>query len=224
MFSLLTESTEREALKDFAKRKDVWNFNVLTLSWDQVGRDRDLERYYTYACDNGLMPQYLVEAVDRQQSFVRKMDQQLWIRSPVVEGTLRRAIARYLKLLKLFKNHPKETLVPTTDIDLVWHTHQCSSERYKMSIEAQTGRFVNHNDKLGAPVLSNGLQRTKQLWRMRYSEEYVRCLCWDCEAILSAVEQAARSGLSPESAAGAANKIAREIEMRRALELSSRSL
>lgn len=129
----------------------------------------------------------LVEAVQRQASFVNKMERQLWIRSPAVEGTLQRAIDRYSKFLKLFKLYPKMMLVPTLDIDLVWHTHQCSPSRYDAGTMKVAGRRINHDDKLGETVLKPGLTSTKDLFRIRFGQEYQICQCWDCEALLSAV-------------------------------------
>lgn len=129
----------------------------------------------------------LVEAVQRQASFVKKMEKQLWIRSPAVEGTLRRAIDRYSKFVKLFKLYPKTMLVPTLDIDLVWHTHQCSPSRYDTGMLKMAGRPIDHNDKIGEGLLNPGFTRTKDLFRIRFGQEYQVCHCWDCEALLSAV-------------------------------------
>lgn len=80
-------------------------------------------------------------------------------------------------------------LVPTLDIDLVWHTHQCSALRYQKDIESYTGRFIDHNDKLGSNVLGDGMEETRDLYRIRFGKEYSICLCWDCEATLSAGEK-----------------------------------
>lgn len=128
----------------------------------------------------------LVEAVQRQASFVNKMEKQLWIRSPAVEGTLHRAIDRYSKFLKLFKLYPKMMLVPTLDIDLVWHTHQCSPSRYDVGMLKMAGRLINHDDKIGEGILNPGFTRTKNLFRIRFGQEYQVCHCWDCEALVSA--------------------------------------
>ena len=79
----------------------------------------------------------------RQATFVDKMNNHLWIRSPALEGTLRRAIDRYSKFLILLKRKapplgadgsgttmvPGPIIVPTLDIDLVWHTHQGAGYR-----------------------------------------------------------------------------------------------
>ncbi|KIN07111.1 hypothetical protein OIDMADRAFT_139763 [Oidiodendron maius Zn] len=139
----------------------------------------------------------LVEAVQRQASFVEKMDKQLWIRSPAIEGTLSRAIDRYSKFLKLFKLYPNTMLVPTLDIDLVWHTHQCSPSRYEAGTVMMAGRLIDHDDKIGAGILNSGFTRTKDLYRIRFGQEYQVCNCWDCEALLSAISTQ-NSGTQPD--------------------------
>ncbi|SPQ20776.1 520b7e1f-09a2-4d08-969e-5e9a115aba8b [Thermothielavioides terrestris] len=131
----------------------------------------------------------LADNVQRQAAFVDKMHLQLWIRSPAVGGTLRRAVDRYTKFLRLFALYPGKTLVPTLDIDLVWHTHQCSAQAYAESVQERTGVFINHDDKLGPRVLHSGMEETKELFFVHFGEEYERCLCWDCEASFSAIEE-----------------------------------
>lgn len=130
----------------------------------------------------------LRDNVLRQASFVDKMRSYLWSRSPAAEGTLRRAIDRYDKFLQLIKQHPGVNLVPAIDIDLVWHTDQCSASQYKSSMIQRTNQFLNHNDKLGDTVLDDGLEKTKELYFIRFGQPYIICQCWNCEALLSAVE------------------------------------
>lgn len=131
----------------------------------------------------------LVDAVKRQSAFVDKMERQLWIRSPAVEGTLSRGIIRYERFLKLFKLYPRAMLVPTLDIDLVWHTHQCSPAQYGLVIRQMTGRFIDHNDKLGTETLDPAFENTKALYRIRFADEYRLCACWDCEALRSTIAE-----------------------------------
>ncbi|KAK2747975.1 hypothetical protein FQN57_001566 [Myotisia sp. PD_48] len=130
----------------------------------------------------------LKAAVIRQQSFAEKMNARLWIRSPALEGTLRRAIGRYDKFLILFKMYPRTTLVPTLDIDLVWHTHQCSALAYFESTKQRTGRFLNHDDSISSSKLGTGLRKTSELFRIRFGQEYAMCDCWDCHALASALD------------------------------------
>ncbi|KAK2768343.1 hypothetical protein FQN54_000197 [Arachnomyces sp. PD_36] len=131
----------------------------------------------------------ITDAIHRQSTFVDKMHRYLWICSPAASGTLERAVDRYSKFIKLFKVYPNKILVPTLDIDLVWHTHQCSASRYEADMESYTGRFIDHNDKLGGSVLDDGMARTRDLYRIRFGKEYSICLCWDCQAMLSTVEK-----------------------------------
>ncbi|KAL4933249.1 uncharacterized protein BDV17DRAFT_286926 [Aspergillus undulatus] len=82
----------------------------------------------------------LVENVERQGVFVDKVHAHRWIRSPAVDGTLRRAVDRYDKFLHLFRLYPGQFLVLTLDVDLVWHTHRCSAAKYRAEID-RTIRF-----------------------------------------------------------------------------------
>ncbi|QKX53956.1 uncharacterized protein TRUGW13939_01036 [Talaromyces rugulosus] len=131
----------------------------------------------------------LIGNVLRQASFVDKMHDHLWICSPAAEGTLYRAIARYHKFLKLFQLYPGNILVPTLDIDLVWHTHQCSAAFYENSMRERTGRYIDHDDKIGKTALDSGIDETQKLFRLRFGQEYSLCLCWDCEMTLTMLEK-----------------------------------
>lgn len=108
--------------------------------------------------------------------------------------------------------------VPTLDIDLVWHTHQCSPSRYYATTQAVAGKFVNHDDTVEQTKLDTGLKDTKSLYRMRFNKEYHICGCWDCEALLSAVEETGGKGdLDP-----IARKVGADVAYYRALEVARR--
>jgi hypothetical protein len=166
------------------------------------------------------MIKQLVDAVTRQSAFVQKMDRQLWIRSPAVEGTLQRAIQRYEYFLTLFKMYPRKMLVPTLDIDLVWHTHQCSPAQYMEATQKLAGRFIDHDDKLGSDKLDAGLENTINLYRVRFAEEYEYCLCWDCEAVKSAV--ASESLGEEQDAQAIAKRLQSVLAYFRAVEIARR--
>jgi hypothetical protein len=169
--------------------------------------------------------QPLADNVRRQAAFVDKMHLQLWIRSPALAGTLRRAVDRYAKFLRLFALYPGKMLVPTLDIDLAWHTHQCSAQAYAESVRRRTGVFINHDDKLGRDVLHGGMEETKDLFFVRFGEEYERCLCWDCETTLSAIEETDDEKGDAEGAeAGAlAERVRKEVEYYRCVEICRRN-
>ncbi|KAL4864375.1 hypothetical protein BDV12DRAFT_205754 [Aspergillus spectabilis] len=141
------------------------------------------------ARDGRLTNRAIVENVERQCVFVDKMHAHRWIRSPAVEGTLRRAVDRYDKFLHLFRLYPNQFLVPTLDVDLAWHTHQCSAANYREFVTTRVRRFINHEDKIGRGTLDGGFTNAEQWYRLRFGEQYQVCLCWSCEAVLSAVEE-----------------------------------
>jgi hypothetical protein len=159
-------------------------------------------------------------AVLRQGEFVEKMGKYLWIRSPSLCGTLSRAISRYDKFFLLLAAFPDKIIVPTLDIDLVWHTHQCAPARYFAYSKAKTGRFINHDDSITKTTLDTGLQDTKDLFYARFGENYSRCLCWDCEALFTAVEEGIGAEAGEEEKV--AKRITADVAYYRAVELARR--
>jgi hypothetical protein len=153
------------------------------------------------------------------------MHAHLWISSPAVEGTLHRALDRYDKFLQLFKLYPGTTLVPTLDIDLVWHTHQCSPQQYRDSTLKRAGRFINHDDTLGKGTLDHGMDRTAEFFIVRFAQEYNVCKCWDCEAVASAIEKMGDDKLGPEreQIVDIAKQVEDEVNYYRAVELGKRT-
>ncbi|KAJ5808133.1 hypothetical protein N7474_009402 [Penicillium riverlandense] len=146
-----------------------------------------LEAYFDTSCADSAR-EYIVSAIQRQQIFIDKMVRYLWICSPAVHGTLSRAIDRYDHFLQLFKLHPGTLLVPTLDIDLVWHTHQCSASVYEEAMNVRAGQFINHDDMIKPTVLETQSDRTSVLFRQHFGMEYIVCLCWECQALQSAVD------------------------------------
>ncbi|PYH80431.1 hypothetical protein BO82DRAFT_355600 [Aspergillus uvarum CBS 121591] len=149
----------------------------------------------------------LVDNILRQAIFIDKMHGFLWIRSPALHGTLTRALARYERFVALFRLHPGTTLVPTLDVDLVWHTHLCSAVMYEESILERTGRYINHDDKLGGEILTGGFDATGKLYEAATGEPYGGCFCWDCEAVRSAGEI-----VEGDVGAGARKKIEEKVD------------
>ncbi|KAF4454681.1 hypothetical protein F53441_2759 [Fusarium austroafricanum] len=169
----------------------------------------------------------LANNVERQRVFVEKMNAHLWIRSPALQGTVRRAVERYEKFLQLFRLYPGKMLVPALDIDLAWHTSQLSATAYRASMEARSGRFINHDDKIGKSRLAAGNDETQTLYRIRFGEEYTICLCWECQAITSAVEASDGDGFlgdlpTSDVAEDLADKILGDVKYYRSVEAARR--
>jgi Glycine-rich domain-containing protein-like len=125
----------------------------------------------------------LVGAVIRQGTFISKMHSIDWVRSPTAPSTMTRLLTKYLRFIDLMAAHPLETLVPTLDIDLAWHTHQLSPPAYYAYTVLKTKRFINHDDKIEQTTLNNAFETTSQIYQKEYNELYSECVCWYCSAI-----------------------------------------
>jgi len=89
---------------------------------------------------------------------------------------LQQALVRYRKFLVLKQQHRDAVLVPSYDIDLVWHTHQLHPLLYKQDTSTLLGRMFNHDDTLddrspGSPQ-QEACVKTRQLWMSKYGEHF----------------------------------------------------
>ncbi len=58
------------------------------------------------------------------------------------------AIRRYKLFLSLVHLHPHTRLVPTQDIDRVWHCHILHTRKYRQDCQMLFGRFIDHEPDL----------------------------------------------------------------------------
>jgi hypothetical protein len=93
------------------------------------------------------------------------------------ESFLHAAEMRYKGFLHLVaKSKGKVFLVPTYDIDLMWHTHQLDPLAYRIDMLHILGKILDHDDtdteRHDGSKLSNCFHETKQLWEETYSIPY----------------------------------------------------
>mmetsp|Transcript_7129 Transcript_7129/g.14629 ORF Transcript_7129/g.14629 Transcript_7129/m.14629 type:complete len:612 (+) Transcript_7129:85-1920(+) len=115
----------------------------------------------------------LLSSADRQCNF-------LWQVSGINfenEEFLCDGVLEYVKFLKLKNVAPNQVIVPTYQIDLIWHTHILASiHQYDCDCIAVSGRTIHHDDSLNDRTeggkLDVSFQETKRLWKDTYGEEY----------------------------------------------------
>ncbi|KAK6454495.1 uncharacterized protein RJT20DRAFT_146576 [Scheffersomyces xylosifermentans] len=124
----------------------------------------------------------LVGCVFRQERFVEKMNDLDWLHSPVIKESLAESTIRYSRFFKMLTVfYPNNMLVPTLDIDLIWHTHQLSLHNYFMDcMNSKVGYVVDHDDKVETIKLDLSFETTSKLYRAKFKQDYSICFCWYC--------------------------------------------
>jgi len=112
----------------------------------------------------------LVQGMFRQLDFINKIcpHYEYWTEGGVIEA----AIFRYERFIALIAHNKKKVLVPTLDIDLVWHAHQTMHDAYTKYSKRLAGRLINHDDSIGGADLSKGYAETFIEWARHYNELY----------------------------------------------------
>jgi hypothetical protein len=69
-------------------------------------------------------------------------------------------------------------LVPTIDIDLMWHSHQAGPRAYREDTVHLLGRVLNHDDtdsdRSPGQKLDTGFNKTRKLWMDTFGSCYER--------------------------------------------------
>ena len=87
---------------------------------------------------------------------------------------LKQGVQEYYKFLNL-KNlaQPSQIIVPTIQIDLLWHTHILASQSsYAKDCKAIMKTEFNHDDSIDDSNLESYFNETKALWKKHYGEDY----------------------------------------------------
>jgi hypothetical protein len=90
---------------------------------------------------------------------------------------LEESVNRYVMMLRLMNDHPKQFIVPTYDIDNIWHTHLAFPCRYIEDCRRLARREINHHDDAGLDrssggFLSTSTLETEQLWNATYDSTW----------------------------------------------------
>lgn len=95
--------------------------------------------------------------------------------------TYERALAAadaYTKFLYLTEKHIDSAIVPTKDIDEVWHAHILDTRSYIRDCNRVFGRYVHHNPFFGfggataEDCLESSFRSTQELFRLTFNQEY----------------------------------------------------
>ena len=116
----------------------------------------------------------LADAVASQASFVGRI---LALGPRIItDEWIDRAIVRYSDFLQLARDHPGKgprALVPTLDIDLIWHVHMLSPLDYRDDCYELLGHLLSHDDQKDALELKDAFDATAERWHATHGTPYV---------------------------------------------------
>jgi len=123
-----------------------------------------------------IMPDFVMtDAIKRQCQFIHKMIKiNLW--QTIYLENIDGAITRYEQFMAAMWARDKPQgliLVPTNDIDLIWHSHQLDPAGYHRfcTSNSPTGQLVSHNDNIAPSVLSANNNATEAFWNKKYGAD-----------------------------------------------------
>ncbi len=116
------------------------------------------------------------EFLERISASARSQSKFLWhVRWPEYDNTefLEESVTRYEMMLRLMKENPTQFIVPTYDIDNIWHTHLAFPCRYVEDCCRLVGRPVHHDDDVGHDRSSTSFLKassinTERLWQSSF--------------------------------------------------------
>ena len=103
----------------------------------------------------------LTQAVVRQRDFLNKFVQHDLYKAEFTRADslyFERAVQNYASFLKLARKG--EIIVPTFEIDLIWHSHMRRPLHYQTVATALCGFILDHDDSIEQNLLTDNYQRT----------------------------------------------------------------
>jgi len=85
-----------------------------------------------------------------------------------------KAIEQYRRFLFLVYRYPEERIVPSREVDEVWHTHILDTMKYREECDLLFGKFMDHwpyfglKDAEERQELNNAFDQTQQLFQLHF--------------------------------------------------------
>lgn len=98
-------------------------------------------------------------------------------------------VAKYRNFLKLCAMYPNDSIVPSKEIDPVWHAHILDTAKYQQDCERVFGYMLHHFPYLGLRgpedrvVLDEKWETTQRLYREAFGFEFVTAELGDLAAM-----------------------------------------
>ena len=109
-----------------------------------------------------------------------------WSKAQTVRG-----ISRYLAFLYLVDQYPRLQLVPTQEVDQVWHQHILDTQKYAEDCQHLFGQLIHHFPYLGTRGEADQHQwyrayaMTQALFCRHFGINFINSMPADCEPLRS---------------------------------------
>jgi hypothetical protein len=116
---------------------------------------------------------YLKNAVIRQNDFLKKFQKHTLYSHNLKKLDklyFQNLVQNYISFIKLAEKG--QTIIPTFDIDLIWHTHMRFPSRYQEFSTGLCGFILNHDDSIESNILTDAYKKTADRWKQTYQSEY----------------------------------------------------
>lgn len=124
----------------------------------------DIEQYNVfYYNDLNLFEKYIIN----QKDFINK------IKNYDVDRITENDLDNYAKYMELHKKYPDEFLVPTLNIDIIWHAHMLDCNMYRDDSHKILGKVLDHNDDAKEEDLNVGFDKMLHYWKKEYEESLI---------------------------------------------------
>lgn len=159
------QQTVRDEIQWYTKRFNNLGTKMLSFDVSWASHLHKL-RPQIYANDlkTGKVSFDLIKAQERQMELLKHISYNIFSSS----ANNQKMVDNYFKFMDLFFK-TNNTLVPSKNIDVVWHLHLDDHENYKSWVIGRYGRLIDHNDEISFEKLKKSAQETSQLWNSNYN-------------------------------------------------------
>jgi hypothetical protein len=177
-FSLQLKGCEAPDDSVQVQTRSLWDQRYPSESFFMLDESRSHDHFLERKMDDG-NEELLLHAFDLLASTERQATFLWQVSGPrfAEEAFLYEGVQHYHQFLQLRKHAPTQVIVPTYQIDLMWHTHILSNmKRYVHDCQAILGSTLYHDDSLNdrseGGALDTAFRATQSLWKEQYEDDY----------------------------------------------------
>lgn len=109
----------------------------------------------------------LPKLIDIEPLIISLMDSYAW-----TETEARQASQNYLRFLALLRVYPDRLLIPTQDIDRVWHCHILHTRQYRQDCQTIFGYYLDHDPNSNLRMSNRSLFEASRQTKILFEQHF----------------------------------------------------